>query len=203
LNAAVEAARAGEAGAGFAVVAEEVRALAQRCATAARETAGKIEEAVAKSQHGVQISSDVARSFSAVQEQIRALDPLVAGIAAASREQSEGIGQVTIAVSQMDMVTQSNAGSAEETAAAAQELKSQSISLNQAVIRLQRLVGSAGHGKATPNPNGASPESADRTGPVFRKPASAKLVRKLWPGAALAAVNGNGRDDLDLHFKDR
>ena len=156
LNAAVEAARAGEAGAGFAVVAEEVRALAQRCASAARETAGKIEEAVAKSQNGVQISGDVARSFAAVQEQIRALDPLVAGIAVASKEQSEGIGQVTIAVSQMDLVTQSNAASAEETAAAAQALSSQSISLNEAVIRLQKLVGSAANPKATPGP-GAGP----------------------------------------------
>ena len=140
LNAAVEAARAGEAGAGFAVVAEEVRALAQRCAGAAKETAVKIEHAVAKSQQGAEISADVAQSFSSIQEQIRQLDLLAAGIAVASNEQSQGIGQVTIAVSQMDKVTQSNAASAEQTAAAAEELNAQTIAMQNAVSGLRQLV---------------------------------------------------------------
>ncbi|MDI1247680.1 MAG: methyl-accepting chemotaxis protein, partial [Lacunisphaera sp.] len=141
LNAAVEAARAGEAGAGFAVVAEEVRALAQRCATAAKETAIKIDDSVTKSRQGAQISAEVAQSFGEIQQGVRQLDALVAGIATASGEQSQGIGQVTAAVSQMDQVTQANAAHAEETAAAAEELNAQAAVLKEAMRELHRLVG--------------------------------------------------------------
>lgn len=142
LNAAVEAARAGEAGMGFAVVAEEVRALAQRCAAAARETAIKIEDSVARSQQGVQISADVAKSFATIQQQILQLDHLVGEIATASREQSQGISQVTTAVTQMDKITQENAAGAEETASAAEELTSQAETMRGSVEHLLKLVGS-------------------------------------------------------------
>jgi len=141
LNAAVEAARAGEAGAGFAVVADEVRALAQRSAVAAKETAAKIDDSVAKSQQGAQISTEVAKSFEIIQQQVLQLDALVGEIATASSEQSQGIGQVTTAVSQMDRITQSNAASAEETAAASQDLNAQASVLSDAVQSLQELVG--------------------------------------------------------------
>ena len=141
LNAAVEAARAGEAGAGFAVVAEEVRALAQRCAAAAKETAAKIEHSVNQSQQGVQISADVAKSFADIQTRIQQLDKLVTEIATASQEQSQGIGQITIAISQMDKVTQANAANAEETAAAAEELSNQTVAQREAVRQLQALTG--------------------------------------------------------------
>lgn len=140
LNAAVEAARAGEAGMGFAVVAEEVRALAQRCAAAARETAIKIEDSVARSQQGVQISSDVAKYFATIQQQILQLDHIVGEIATASREQSQGINQVSTAVSQMDKVTQANAAGAEETASAAEELSSQAEMMRASVENLRKLV---------------------------------------------------------------
>lgn len=140
LNAAVEAARAGEAGMGFAVVADEVRALAQRSATAARETAAKIEDSVAKSRQGVQISTDVGQSFDEIQKHIRLLDSLVVEIATASTEQSQGTGEITAAVSQMDQVTQANASHAEETAAAAEELTGQSAALLDAVNELRRMV---------------------------------------------------------------
>ncbi len=141
LNAAVEAARAGEAGMGFAVVAEEVRALAQRSATAAKETAAKIEDSVAKSQQGAHLSAEVAKSFESIQQQIRHLDQLVGEIATASHEQNQGIGQVTKALSQMDQITQANAGSAEETAAASQELNAQAAVLSEAVVNLATLIG--------------------------------------------------------------
>jgi len=141
LNAAVEAARAGEAGAGFAVVADEVRALAQRSAVAAKETAAKIDDSVAKSQQGARISTEVAKSFETIQQQVLQLDALVGEIATASNEQSLGIGQVTKAVSQMDRITQSNAASAEETSAASQDLNAQAAVLSDAVQSLQELVG--------------------------------------------------------------
>jgi len=143
LNAAVEAARAGEAGAGFAVVADEVRALAQRAAQAAKETAGKIEDAIHKSDHGVTISAEVAKALGEIVDKARKVDAFVAEIATASHEQNQGIGQVSTAVSQMDKVTQSNAGNAEETAAAAEELNAQAQSMQENVAELLRLVGGA------------------------------------------------------------
>ncbi|MBI2511460.1 MAG: DUF3365 domain-containing protein [Opitutae bacterium] len=143
LNAAVEAARAGDAGAGFAVVAEEVRALAQRCAAAAKETAAKIDDSVQRSHHGVQISSDVAGSFEEILRHVRELEALVGEIATASNEQHTGIGQVNTAVTAMDKVTQGNAAHAEETAAAAAQLDSQTVALDDAITELRHLIGGA------------------------------------------------------------
>ena len=141
LNAAVEAARAGEAGMGFAVVADEVRNLAQRSAQAAKETADKIADSIQRSEHGVQISLKVARSLEEMVAKARKVDELVAEIASASAEQSQGITQVNTAVTQMDKITQSNAANAEETASAAEELTAQAEALKQAVAELMSLVG--------------------------------------------------------------
>jgi methyl-accepting chemotaxis protein len=140
LNAAVEAARAGEAGMGFAVVAEEVRSLAQRSATAARETAEKIEDSIQKSGRGVELSAKVATSLAEIVDKARQVDTLIGEIATASTEQTQGISQVLTAVTQMDTVTQNNAASAEESASAAEELNAQAKSLDDAVADLQRLV---------------------------------------------------------------
>lgn len=162
LNAAVEAARAGEAGAGFAVVADEVRALAQRSAQAAKDTSEKIESAVKRSELGGVASTKVVKSlgevevtaqqieqvFNGIVTQIKSLDEVIAEIVAASKEQSQGIGEVNMAVSQMDKVTQSNAASAEENASAAEELSAQTEVLKGAVYQLEDLVGS--HTMKTP-----------------------------------------------------
>ena len=141
LNAAVEAARAGEAGLGFAVVADEVRNLAQRCAQAARETAGKIEDAITKTSQGVEISSKVRDNLNDIVAKVRQVDELVAEVSSASREQTDGIAQLNSAVNQMDKVTQRNAAGAEESAAAAEELNAQAEIMKQSVAELMQLVG--------------------------------------------------------------
>jgi methyl-accepting chemotaxis protein len=150
LNAAVEAARAGEAGMGFAVVADEVRNLAQRSAQAARETAGLIEDSIAKSGHGVHISAKVGESLQEILARAREMDEVVVQIAGASKEQSEGIAQVNAAVGQMDSITQSTAATAEETSSAAEEMHAQAEDLRQAVTALLKLV----DGSADPEPAG-------------------------------------------------
>ncbi|HLP08606.1 MAG TPA: methyl-accepting chemotaxis protein [Opitutaceae bacterium] len=140
LNAAVEAARAGEAGAGFAVVADEVRALAQRAAAAAKETAGRIEDSIHKSDLGVDLSAKVATNLGEIATQSGSVHQLVAEIATASQEQTRGLEQISRAITQVDQVTQANAAHAEETAAAAEVLDTQAATLLHNVDTLLRLV---------------------------------------------------------------
>lgn len=140
LNAAVEAARAGEAGMGFAVVAEEVRNLAQRSAEAAKDTTNIIESNIQLSEKGVVVAERVREALAEITGQAQKLNQLMAEIAAASQEQSQGIQQVNRAVSQMETVTQQNATNAEESASAAEELSSQAASMNQIVNELTKLV---------------------------------------------------------------
>jgi methyl-accepting chemotaxis protein len=144
LNAAVEAARAGEAGMGFAVVADEVRNLAQRSAQAAKETSVKIEGSLARTTQGVELSGKVAAALTEIAGKARQVDELVAEVASASQEQTQGITQINTAVGQMDKVTQSNAANAEESAAAAEELNAQAGSMKGSVGELLKLVGGPG-----------------------------------------------------------
>jgi hypothetical protein len=141
LNAAVEAARAGEAGLGFAVVADEVRNLAQRSAEAAKETANKIEGALTNTAQGYEISLKVAETLNEIVTKVRQVDELTSAVAGASREQTQGISQINIAVNQIDKVMQSNAAGAEQSAAAAQELNAQASAVKQSVAELLQLVG--------------------------------------------------------------
>ena len=143
LNAAVEAARAGESGAGFSVVAEEVRSLARRSAEASRETAEKIEGTLRNTEQGIQYSASVVRSLNQIAAKVRELAEVVAEVALASTEQSQGIEQLNRAVGQMDQVTQSNAATAEENSSAARKLNAQADALHVAVNQLLQLVGVA------------------------------------------------------------
>jgi uncharacterized phage infection (PIP) family protein YhgE len=140
LNAAVEAARAGEAGAGFAVVADEVRNLAIRAAEAARNTATMIEGTVSKVKDGYEQVRATGLVFQAVGTGSKKVVELVAEIAEASSEQSQGIKQINTAIQEMDKSTQQNAASAEETASAAEELSAQSLQMKMYVGQLESLI---------------------------------------------------------------
>ena len=133
LNAAVEAARAGEQGRGFAVVAGEVRNLAQRSAAAAKEIKGLITASVERVEQGTALVDQAGTTMREVVASIRRVTDLMGEISSASTEQSAGVAQVGEAITQMDQATQQNAALVEESAAAAESLKSQALQLVQAV----------------------------------------------------------------------
>jgi methyl-accepting chemotaxis protein/methyl-accepting chemotaxis protein-1 (serine sensor receptor) len=152
LNAAVEAARAGEAGMGFAVVADEVRNLAQRSAQAAKDTAGLIEESIARSQEGAGKVQDVATAIGAITESVTKVKGIVDEVREASQQQTQGIDQVAQAIAQMEKVTQTTAATAEESAAASEELNAQAETSMSVVSQLEALVGGSGSGRASVAP---------------------------------------------------
>lgn len=140
LNAAVEAARAGEAGAGFSVVAEEVRNLAQRSAQAARETADKIASAVRDSEQGVSLARQTETRFREIERITRGHHQIVAEVEQASRHSTEGVGALTGSVSRMDEISRRSAAMAEENAAAAAEMRAQTEQMSAAVSRLDEML---------------------------------------------------------------
>ncbi|MBK5017929.1 methyl-accepting chemotaxis protein [Pantoea sp. S62] len=133
LNAAVEAARAGEEGRGFAVVAGEVRTLAQRSATAARDIKQLIEQAVTQVESGVEVAAGTGQSILKIVGMVGELAEAMDNISLASSEQMQGISQVSVAVSQMDGVTQNNAALVEESSSASQSLSEQAHALRDMV----------------------------------------------------------------------
>jgi methyl-accepting chemotaxis protein len=137
LNAAVEAARAGEQGRGFAVVAAEVRSLAQRSAAAAREIKGLIGDSVSKVETGTRQVDAAGKTMQEIVMSVKKVSDLIAEIAAASQEQSSGIGQVNTAVAQMEQVVQQNASLVEQATAATESMKEQAATLLQVVSRFR------------------------------------------------------------------
>jgi len=141
LNAAVEAARAGEAGAGFAVVSEEVRSLALRSADAAKSTATLIEESQEKANNGVAAAEEVAEILGKIVENVKKVSVLAKDITVASNEQAVGVAQINDAISEVDKVTQANAAVSEEAASASEELSGQAKALDAMVEDLAAIVG--------------------------------------------------------------
>jgi methyl-accepting chemotaxis protein len=135
LNAAVEAARAGEEGRGFSVVAGEVRNLAQRSAAAAKEIKTLISASVERASNGSQLAQDAGQTMDEVVKAVKRVTDIMGEISAASAEQSSGIEEINLAVSQMDAGTQQNAALVEQATAAARALDDQAQALKVAVAK--------------------------------------------------------------------
>lgn len=182
LNAAVEAARAGEAGSGFAVVADEVRNLALRSADAAKNTSDLIATTIANISSGSGLVKTTAENFKTVQSQSVKVAELLSEVAEASREQSQGISQITTAMTEMDKVTQSNAASAEESASAAGQLSLQANNLLTAVEHMTALV------------HGIGSERISRNALPLPRPA----LKRVKPIYSVSKVLPMGNDDYGL-----
>ena len=194
LNAAVEAARAGEAGAGFAVVADEVRNLAMRAAEAAKNTATLIEGTVKKVKEGNHLVEKTNDDFQKVSVSVIKSGELVSEIAAASQEQAQGIGQVSMAVTEMDKVVQQNAANAEESAAASEQMSAQAEQMKEYVGDLIKLVGSTGSQISTGSKRRGRKalHFALGHGPSSDANRSDQIAHPVVPGSSKRAKKGNG-----------
>jgi methyl-accepting chemotaxis protein len=199
LNAAIEAARAGEHGRGFAVVAAEVRKLAERAQKAAKE----IEDQASGS---VEVAERSGQLLGTLVPAIRKTADLVQEVAAASAEQSAGVGQVNKAMGQIDQVTQRNASAAEELASTAEEMVSRAETLRHVVgfFRTGRAAG-AGPSRAAPSAPAPPRAAPSRAAPPPAAPPRATAPPRRPPALPRAesanGAGGNGADPDDGHFR--
>jgi hypothetical protein len=202
----VEAARAGEQGRGFAVVAAEVRSLAQRSAQAAKEIKGLIGSSVDRVEAGSRLAAEAGQTMSEIVGSAQRVSDIIGEIMAATSEQSDGIGQVNVAVNQLDQMTQQNAALVEESAAAAESLKDQATRLAQ-VVQVFRIASAAEQPvAATRSPPATRPSGSARPSPSaaakpLSKPAAIALKRpalatnsapRLTPAASPKPVAASG-----------
>lgn len=155
LNAAVEAARAGEQGRGFAVVASEVRSLAQRSAAAAKEIKTLIQNSVEKVDSGTQLVANAGATMGEIVQGVQRVNGIIGEISTAAAEQSDGISQVNVAVTQLDQMTQQNGALVGESTTAAENLREQARRLAELVAVFQVAGGGAADNAGTYSPQGA------------------------------------------------
>ncbi|MBL8301181.1 MAG: HAMP domain-containing protein, partial [Ideonella sp.] len=188
LNAAVEAARAGEQGRGFAVVASEVRSLAGRSAEAAKEIKSLIGASVDRVDAGSKLVADAGRTMQEIVGSVQRVSDIIGEITAAAAEQSDGIGQVNTAVTQLDQMTQQNAALVEQSAAAAESLKDQANRLVGVIggFRLDSGDSAASHAPAPAAP--AQPRPAPVVAPKAEAKARPEAPRPSAPAKPAAVL---------------
>ncbi|MEQ8033590.1 methyl-accepting chemotaxis protein [Xanthomonas sp. WHRI 6106] len=191
LNAAVEAARAGEQGRGFAVVASEVRTLAQRSTAAAKEIKSLIDDSVQRVTEGSTLVHTAGTTMAEIVASVQRVTDIMGEISAASQEQSAGIEQVNLTVTQMDEATQQNAALVEEATAAARSMEEQAGELTQAVS-IFKIEAERPAAVRTAAPTVVRPKAAPAATPT--RSAASPPRRTTRPAAAVATASSNSAD---------